>query len=403
MKRIGLIELKCRNHELSGLCKISNTRRNKVTVFTTTSLFPQVKEELKGKIEDYEWILNKENESILSFLKRIEKICDDRIDLVIVNSLRSWQFMFFKPKCKMISIIYDLNYWFKDTKSLKVYFKKMMDKVNIMDTNPMANVISGPIIRNILLSHYDGIIVEYPPFKQYIRDNFKYEKRIYSFPNTPFGGIHHQQIGNVVRFAIPGMIQRGRRNYDLILRAFEDLFPIYKESVELYLLGKPVGEYGKIILSYCEKLKEKGYKIFCSKEYVPPEIFEESLYKSDVIISPMQLRYRSRCVEEIYTVTKGTGTFSDAIKYAKPVIVPETYNVADEIKTSYLAYKDEEDLRGILESIICDREKLESLKKEALNNSRKFSLEKLHEKFDVMVEELLGEENIMLNRNLGYK
>ena len=58
-------------------------------------------------------------------------------------------------------------------------------------------------------------------------------------------------------------------------------------------------------------------------------MLEENLYKSDVIISPMHMSYRSGSVTEIYTVTKGTGIFSDSIKYAKPMVVPQTYNVTD--------------------------------------------------------------------------
>ena len=103
MAKIGLIEIKSRNHELSGLCKISNTKKNKVTVFTTDALIQQVEEELGGRIEDYEWILNKQNESVFAYLKRIERICTDRIDTIIINTFRSWEFMFFKPKCKILA------------------------------------------------------------------------------------------------------------------------------------------------------------------------------------------------------------------------------------------------------------------------------------------------------------
>ena len=391
MTRIGLIEIKCRNHELSGLCKISNTKKNKITVFTTSSLFPQVKEELKGDIDSYEWVFNKKKESMLSFLKRIEKICSDRIDIIIVNSLRRWQFLFFKPKCKMLSIISDLNWWFKDTTSAKIYFKKIPDKLNLMDSNPMANAISGPIMRKFMISYYDGIIVEYPPFEKYVRDHLNYNKHIYFFPNRSFEGAPPQQkTDNIVRFAVPGMIQKRRRDYDLIIKIFDKLFPKYKKSIELYLLGKPEGKYGQMILSHCKELKEKGYKIHYYKEYVSPKMLEENLYKSDVIISPMQMSYRSGSVTEIYTVTKGTGIFSDSIKYAKPMVVPQTYNVTDEIKTSFIKYTNECDLMNILENLITDRKKLEKLKIEALKNSRKFSLEKLHVKFDKMTGELLS-------------
>ncbi len=62
MATIGLIEIQSQNHELSGLCKISNPRKNEVTMFTTRALFPYVQEELHGETDGYQWVLNKEND-----------------------------------------------------------------------------------------------------------------------------------------------------------------------------------------------------------------------------------------------------------------------------------------------------------------------------------------------------
>lgn len=393
MYNIGLVEIKCLNHELSALCKISNTKKNTITVFTTRPIFEVAKAEteLKGEVDDYEWIFPKKDEGMFSFLRRIQKICNERIDLVIVNSLRIWQFLFFKPRCKMLCVVDDLNYWFRDIKSLKIYFKKIKDfKNNVLRNRKLiANAITGPIIRNSILSKYDRVMVEYPPFKAYIRSNFDYKGKIYCFPNRPFQGIISSQDDNKIRFVVPGMIQERRRDYELVLRVFENLFPKYKNLIELYFLGRPQEEYGRKIISDSQKLRKRGYRIFCSKEYVPPEIMDETLTKSDVIISPMRVKYRSGCVEEVYTITKPSGIFSDSIKYAKPCIVPETYNITEEMKTSFLTYKDEKDLQGILETLIDDKEKLENLKREAINNSKKFSLEKLQIKFDRMVEEIV--------------
>jgi len=391
MDRIGLLEIQSKNHALSGLCKNSNTKNNKVTVFTTPSIFSYVKDELKGNISEYEWILIDENESVLSFLKKVERICTDRIDLLVVNTLRKWQFLFFNPRCKKIFIPRNLNWWYQDTKSLRIHFNKIKEMHNIFIKYPMFNCITGPVIRKLIICRYDGVIVEYPPFNKYIRDNFNYKKRIYFFPHMAFENVPPQKRGDTVVFVVPGMVQKKRRDYNTILKVFEDLVSKYKESVELYLLGKPVGDSGHEVLFFCKKLKEKGYKIYYFKEYVSPEIFEEILYRADIILSPMKMNFKLRWygIEETYTVTKGTGTFTNSIKYAKPVIVPKYYNVAEEINTSYLKYRDEFDLRDILENLICNREELEYLKKEALKNARKFSLEKIHSAFDKMVNDFL--------------
>lgn len=389
MHNIGLIEIKCGNHEFSDLCRIAKTDKTKITAFTTSRLFLQIKEELKGKIDDYEWVIKPEQEGNVSFLRKVEKICNKRIDLVVVNSLRSWEFLFLNPKCKKLSIISNLKWWFEDTKSFKIYFKKLFDCTNITDTNPMANAVSGAIVRKIILSYYDGFIVEYPPFKKNIKEMFNKKRPVYFFPNRPYEHFPQPVYDGKVRFAVPGRISDNRRNYDFLLDVFEKLFSKHKKIMELYLLGEPIGNYGKKIFARCKNLIEKGYQIYCPEGYVPVHFLENNMRKVDVIISPLRLCYRSGTVTEIYTVTKGTGIFSDSIKYAKPCIVPNSYNIADEVKTSYLTYKDGEELQRILESLIVDDRKLKKFKKEALLNSQKFSLKNMRNNFDEMVGDLL--------------
>lgn len=348
-----------------------------------------MEEELGGKIDGYEWILNEENESHYSYLKRIEKICTDRIDLVIIKTFRHWGFVFFRPKCKVFAFLDNLNHWFKDTNSLSIYIKKILDKKSITDTRIMVNPVTGPIARRIALTRLDGVIIEYPPFKQYLRDNFNYKGKVYFIPNRPFEGILPFSDSTKVRFAVPGMIDETRRDYQFLIRVFERLFAKYKDLIGLDLVGEPIGDYGQRIISHCESFSRKGYDMYCPKESVPPRTVEEKLTQADVIISPLLVKYKTNPFEEIYTITKPSGIFSDIIKYAKPCVVPHTYSVTDEVKTSFLTYKDEAELEELLETIISDRNKRRKLQEEALKNSEKFSLKKLHEAFDNMVEELL--------------
>lgn len=390
MARIGVLEIKARNHELSGLCKISKTTRNEVTAFTTRAIFPHVEEELRGKIGDYEWVLNEENESPSAYLKRIEKICTSRIDLLIINTLRDWQFLFFRPECKVLAFIDDLNHWFKDTSSFSSYLKKMAKhRELLLSLSLMINPLVGPIARRSIISRLDGVIVEYPPFKQYICDNFNYRGKVYFIPNRPFEDEPPLRVNGKVRFVAPGRIQEVRRDYRLLMRVFDRLFAKYRDKIGLDLIGEPIGEYGQEIISHCAGLAQEGFDVFYPTEYVPPRTVEEKMTRADVIVSPLQVIYRSGPIEETYTITKPTGIFSDTIKYARPCVVPDTYRVTDEMKTSFVQYRDENGLVDLLGELIENRERLEKFQEQAIVNSKKFSLEKLHIAFDNMVEELL--------------
>lgn len=391
MKRIGLLEVRCSHHALSGLCEISNTGKYYVTLFTTKPFFSQVNEELAGNVKGFEWILKEEDESIRKYLKRVERICSDRIDLLIVNSIRNWQFLDFNPKCKKIFWIYNVKTWFNPINAVGVFIIKMFTKFKFLtDLRSIVVNIMSAITRIYTLPKYDGIIVEYSSIKKYILENYKYKKGIHVFPNWPAKNIPYHPINKKIRFIIPGTVSERRRSYEPVLRVFEGLFSEYNETIELCLLGEPEGEYGERIISICKEFKRDGYNIFWFKERVSPDFFEGIYLNSDVVIDPIHLIYEFGYEREIYSVTKGTGVSSDCIKFSKPLIVPSGFKIPEELESSILTYKSEKDLKNILEAFVVDIKKLENFKKEAFNNSRKFSLEKLQDSFDKMVEGLLS-------------
>jgi len=387
--RIGLIEIRAMNHELSGLCKISRSPGNEVTVFTTRRLFPHVRDEFWGNTEGYEWVLDSESESTRAYLGRIERVCNQQVDLVIVNSLRDWEFMLFRPRCKVLAFVDDLNWWFRDTRSFRTYVRKLASLRNVTDNRVIVNAVTGPLVRRAILSHLDGVIVEYPPFRQHLLESLGYRGRVYSIPNRSFEGVlpaDDDANDGKVRFVAPGRIQEVRRDYMALMRVFERLFPRHKDRIALDLVGEPIGDYGQAIISQCEEFVRKGYDVYFPRGYVPHSVLDAKLRRADAIVSPLQINYRSATVEEVYTVTKPSGIFSDTIRYAKPCVVPDTYRVADEMTSSYLTYKGEAELETLLESLIEDRGRYQT---EAVRNSEKFSLARLRDAFDQMVDEVL--------------
>ena len=94
MTRIGIFEAKFLTHGLGDRCKMFNTDRDEITVFTSSEIADQVKKELSK--EEYEWAIKKEDQNGYSFLREVEKICNERIDLLFVNSVtRTAPFLFF--------------------------------------------------------------------------------------------------------------------------------------------------------------------------------------------------------------------------------------------------------------------------------------------------------------------
>ncbi|UCH71567.1 MAG: glycosyltransferase [Thermoplasmatales archaeon] len=378
MKNIGILEVHCHVKFLHTIAKICKTKETNVTIFTTKDLFSRLENYLENK-EEYNVVLKKDKEGLNSFLKQVEKICNEKIDLLFINTLQLSifylpRFFGFHPRSKMIMTVHTANAWLKQK---PVFNLRKLDRT--IDTN-----LSSLIASKIILPRFDAINVIYPPIKDYILEETNYNKKIFTLPFNFFNETKKtdKKENKKIQFVIPGQIEEHRREYRVLIDAFEKLYNNYNEKFNLYLLGYPVGNYGKQILKRCKRMKKKGYNVFTFDTFVPEEEYDEIISNSDFIISPIRVKTRGMGeIQEIYGVTKGSATVYEAIQYAKPLIVPEEFNMVNELKSSTIKYSDSEDLAKTLMEFIDDRKKILDFKQAALKNSKSFSLEILQEYF----------------------
>jgi hypothetical protein len=152
-------------------------------------------------------------------------------------------------------------------------------------------------------------------------------------------------------------------------------------------LGYPVGIYGNRILKRCNKLKDLGYDIKFFDSFVPEKTYNEIMKDVDFIILPIRIESRGTgVITEYYGKTKGSAAVFEAIQYAKPLVVPGEFNILNELKSSTLKYNNSKNLEKILIEFLDDRNKLINIKKVALINSKRFSLDNLQGYF---VKEIL--------------
>ena len=79
MYKIGIVEIKCTNHEVATLCKIANPAKNRVTLFTTGRMIDKIKDELKESAENIEFCVKENDESLIGYMKRISKVCAELV------------------------------------------------------------------------------------------------------------------------------------------------------------------------------------------------------------------------------------------------------------------------------------------------------------------------------------
>lgn len=389
MKNIGILEFHFHIKFLHTMMRICKTNKTSVTVFTTKKILSRI-ETYIDDISNYEIILKKEDETVNQFLKRVEKICNDKIDLLFINTIQTSlidvpHYFTFKPKCKKILTVHMVNHWFKARFGFNI--KNMFRSLDA--------TLSIYLIRYKILPNTNGINVIYLPMKDFILKNTKFKKPIFTLP---FNFYDEKTITTIkktdgkLRIVLPGLIEEYRRDYNLAINIFEKIFDKYKNKIIIDFLGMPIGQTGKNIIEKCKKLKNKGYNIIFSEGFVPEEEYNQRLIQSDIIFSPLRVvNKRDTGITETYGLTEGSALPFEAIQYTKPLIIPKDFKIIDELKTSTLTYKTQKDLEEIFSELITNKEILNKLKIKAKNNSNYFKLDVLQDYLEKEILEKLDE------------
>ena len=165
--RVGILEIRRHPVVLYTFSRIFKTENTDVTIFTTEELLSRFKTWSHDQ-QRVEYVVKNRGESNFSFLRRVEKICSDRIDLLFVNTIHETFFdllghLCFNPSCRMVLTVHHVNAWFKP--ELRFNLKH---PVRTIDNN-----LSSVLIK-FILPKFDAVNVIYPPLKEYILKNTNY-------------------------------------------------------------------------------------------------------------------------------------------------------------------------------------------------------------------------------------
>ena len=385
-KEIGILEIERHPPVLVTFCKIFKTKETNVTVFTTKKIFDRIKIQLKN-LDEYKFVIKPERQKPSSFLKKVKKYCNKNIDLLFVNTIHETifdlaRYLNFNPKCRKVLTIHHVNAWLKPNLIFKP--KKIIGTVN---TN-----LSLPLIK-FILPRYDGINVIYSPLKDYIKKNLDIKKKIFTFPSSIFELEHITKKDlDMVTIVVPGLIQKHRKNFEIIIPVFKNLFNLHSNKIKVFILGRAVDSYGQNIQKEFENLKKRGYNIVTYDHFVKEKTFQKVIRESDIILAPIRIESKAdNEIKEYYGKTVGSGIIYNAIKFTKPIIVPSEFIMLKELETSTLKYDDFYELEKILTDYIKKPEIRKKLSFEAVKNAKNFSLGKLQEYFkDEALEWLKG-------------
>lgn len=356
---LGILVLETHENYFVNLCRIAASAKIDLSIFTTKEYLNQIEDEIQESSETT-FLLKSIDESMWSYLKRVEHYCRKDIDILIIlpldgNILDFLRYVAFRPACKTVLTIYNVNTW-------------TLTKVDL--TSRIDKYLTLPL-RKVIFDHVDAIIVEYRPIKEYL-DSVAFGKRSFVFTPMLHEGVDARHEREPRRFTIPGHITESRRNYGLVFEALELIPPDRRDEFELHLLGRPRGESGERILARCDRLRGRGFNIGYSNQWIPISEFDRTLQRSRAVICPLHETRKSSGTEEIYGLSKGTGCIGDGVRFGRPIVLPETYEVPAEIQPAVHQYEGPAELSEIILTLLSERYRIS--RRRAVGVAQQFTL-----------------------------
>jgi hypothetical protein len=328
------------SHEnfLSDILLIASDKS--ITIFTTSRIYDRLDDNVKN-IPQYEWVLKSRNERLHEYLQRVQTWSSE-LDILIVfpfygTVLDYIRFSTFNPNCEYYLYLFNINGW--------------IGKKSVF-TPKIFNYLKYPLKQSILRK-VDILLVEYEPIRDYAQSYYS-KLPIRSFTPVITHSPTDESVttsGRVV-ITIPGMIDKSRRNYDIVLSAIENLERWQINEFEFVLLGKPIGEYGAEVIKRAEGLKSYGLVVTTFEGWIGPGEFDQYLQSSDLLINPLVRTKKVDGFIEYYGLSKGSGAIADAIRYSLPLLLPEWYNTPNLYSSGISKFSSTEDINRFLTNIV---------------------------------------------------
>lgn len=346
-----------------------------VSFITSATFKPDLESILAQQNTRYTWYFLNPNDRYDEFYKKIYFVLkSDHYDLVILNSIDSKLLILFgiliiaKPGRILVNL-HDVNNFFRVNPSLNV-------RTNIRS-----------ISKKLLMLLTDGYIVNAESMKAYIIKNYLTKKPVYWLQPVYYKPESPAQVPVTNAIVVPGSIDQRRRDYDLVLQVIQEMLK-YKLPIKWILAGKPMEDYGVEIIEKARGLNRQGADISFYKEVIPENEFQQIIAVSSWILSPLVSSTTIHDnIVEVYGESKGSGNVYDAIRHAKPLIIPSAVTVPKEIVSSCIKYESKDNLVEQLLKILTDDAISLEYRQKAERNSQHFSKERVKSMFKAALTE----------------
>jgi len=346
------------------LIRLLDNGKNKIAIFIVADLAPALKKMLKNEGIEYEWHFLQQNKFNNSGI--VYKYCNrNHIDLLFLNTISQHHLLFgllsiFLRKTKTVLTIHDSNSFFRP--QLKIGLCSFLR-------------YAGKKLLVKKMTRFATLLVS---TKVYIQQTFKPKQDIVCIPGSFFENKNYkvQPTNTCLKIVVPGSIDFKRRNYHFILQLLTHL---NMRKIELVLLGG-INEKNKTFLAQCKAFDSDLIKIKTyNQPFVDVEEYERQLINCDFILAPVQKFFEGEsAIPEEYGVTKSSGSFFDAIRFGKPLIISADVTIPEEIEKQCIRYGSLDELIKFFADL--NVEKRLQYSQISLENSMNFTLENVRKR-----------------------
>lgn len=332
------------HHETAlAMLRLLDPGCSEVTVFTTGTVSAHLHAALGSDAERISWILRGKDEPERKFIGRMKAHC--RVygpDVLLLETVESNHYPIAQAlsgldHTTVLLTIHDVHANFRSRirPSLRGLVRHFGKKALLARVQGFI-ALSSRVAEHLRGFVEDGRPVSWVPGSIFIPATF-----------VPVTLAKDEQI----RLVVSGSYDMRRRDYDRVFRLaaqWEEL----GMRIHLDLLGGP-GPDAQEILARCASWRGEYVRIMSfGRQEVPEPEFTRHMQAAHFVWVPSVIRtILGDGVEETYGVSKSSGNLFDAIRYARPLLVPAALQVDPLQEAACFHYDSDEALTGFLRNL----------------------------------------------------
>ncbi len=388
-KRIAILEFDYHDEVLRNTLLIFSKLDYDIEVYSTDSIWEKVKLPQQSFYTTFTCSKSNIKKFIISHLQRI-----NLNDLIIFNTIASNFKLFSKVTFEkpVVVRVHNANFTLRPCKNLypklTPFFIWKHTSYILTHLFLRLDLIYKPKFFKRQVNYYSFPNNE---IKTYLIESniIEAEKTLGNFPFI-FNDISRrkpQKKDGQITISVIGTLDKRRRDYTLIYNALSVAMTKYTGKVELKLLGKPLGAYGKRIIKLFKDLENDSFKLTAYDRFIPQDEFEMHIDQTDFLIITVPEKTHYKIYKELYGKTKISGNITDMVIYNKPAILPGYYLLSPILQEVTCQYNSLEELANTLFHWFSTKE---YEKFNFSNIEADFSIEKIAQTVKNSLDEIMG-------------